>query len=251
MNSFYEVRKNENQILVRRNASYEFPPHFHLDLEVVVVRRGRQAVRVNGVEYAVENGGVIVIDSYDVHEYQKGKEGDGDDCVVVIPYRYLSVWNERRGDFRVANPVIEDEKLSDELLRIVDGYLRKEDSETVKVAAMGLFLARLAQCVEFTGQKENDERTLMRKILAYVQGNFREDATLKAVARALGYTEAHISRVFHRYIKTGLSKYVNGLRLEYIDGLKKKGDKRKMTELIYEAGFKSQQTYYRCRANVK
>ena len=181
MNSFYEVRKNENQILVRRNASYKFPPHFHLDLEVVVVRRGRQAVRVNGVEYAVENGGVIVIDSYDVHEYQKGKEGDGDDCVLVIPYRYLSVWNERRGDFRVANPVIEDEKLSDELLRIVDGYLRKEDSETVKVAAMGLFLARLAQCVEFTGQKENDERTLMRKILAYVQGNFREDATLKAV----------------------------------------------------------------------
>lgn len=251
MNGFYEVRTNENRLLVRRNANYKFPPHFHLDLEVAVVRRGRQTARVNGVEYVAENGGVIVIDSYDVHEYQKEKDGNGDDCVLVIPYRYLSVWNERRGDFRVAKPVIEDEKLSEELLTIVDEYLKKDNGEAVKAAALGLFLARLAERVEFSEQKENDERTLMRKILAYVQRNFREDATLRAVAHALGYTQAHISRVFHRYIKTGLSKYVNGLRLEYIDGLKKKGDKRKMAELIYEAGFKSQQTYYRCRANAK
>ncbi|MBQ8308818.1 MAG: helix-turn-helix transcriptional regulator [Clostridia bacterium] len=87
----------------------------------------------------------------------------------------------------------------------------------------------------------------IRSILAYIQQNYRAEISRKSIARALGYTEAHISRVFHRYLGVGLAEYINGLRLAYVKKLRANGDTRTTIELIYEAGFNSQQTYYRVK----
>ncbi|MBQ8320125.1 MAG: helix-turn-helix transcriptional regulator [Clostridia bacterium] len=249
MKEFFEVRKNENEILVRRRANYDFPLHFHLDLEVVLVRCGRLYVNVNGREYVAEAGSVLAMDSYDIHGYEKNEQGD--DCVVVIPFRYLSGWEAKRKGGVLASPLIENGALCDELLSIVDEYLQKENSAEVREAAVRLFLARLSEGVQFLEKSGRDERVLVRKILGYVQAHYREDASLKRLARELGYAQEHISRVFHRYVKKSISEYVNGLRLTYIAERKRAGDGRKMAELIYDSGFKSLQTYYRCLAKTK
>ena len=57
--------------------------------------------------------------------------------------------------------------------------------------------------------------------------------------------------IFHTYLGKGLSEYVNELRLSYIDSLIEDGDARSITELIYDAGFGSQQTYYRERKKAE
>ena len=132
-------------------------------------------------------------------------------------------------------------------MRLADELLSKEANAVVREAAIGLFLAMLGERLSFTESVTGDERVLVRKILGYIQENYRGEATRASIARALGYTEAHISRVFHRYIRTGISEYVTGLRIKYIERLRAEGDDRTTIELIYESGFKSQQTYYRVR----
>ena len=247
MDTFYEIRKDEGEMIVRRRAQYTFPLHFHTELEVVIVRSGRVTVTVNGEKRVATAGSLIVIDSYDVHGYEREQEF-GDDCVVVIPYRYLSDWNRSRKDFRVEEALMKDAGLVDELLGLVDGYFGEENGERVREAAIKLFLARLAQAVRFTEKKEKNERVLVRKILFYLQEHYREDLSLGTVARELGYSPEHISRVFHHYVNKGMAEYVNGLRLDYIENAKRNGDGRKIAELIFDAGFQSQQTYYRCAA---
>ena len=106
----------------------------------------------------------------------------------------------------------------------------------------------LAERLEFVESRSGDDRVLMRHILIYIQENYRQNLTRASIARALGYTEAHISRVFHRYLQIGISEYINNLRLAYIARLRADGDKRPTGELIFEAGFGSQQTYYRAKA---
>jgi AraC-like DNA-binding protein len=105
--------------------------------------------------------------------------------------------------------------------------------------------------IPFTAEKSRDEVALVRKMLLYMQQHFTENLSRAVLARALGYAEAHLSRVFHRYVQTGISEYINGLRLGYIDGKIADGYDGTMTELIYEAGFNSQQTYYRVRKKAK
>jgi AraC-like DNA-binding protein len=238
------MRKNGEELLLRRDGQYLFPLHFHLDLEVVLVRKGSVRVAVNGQEYTVSDGELLVVDSYDVHGYGSNEE-TGDHCVIVLPNRYLSLWNAIRKDLALKTPLVQNKSLVDELLLLTDTYLGAPMSEITRSSALQLFLSRLSEGVEFVESKGGNERTLARNILVFLQENYRGDASLKRVARELGYAQEHISRTFHRFVKKSISAYVNELRLDYIEALRRQGEDRSNAELAFEAGFNSLQTYYR------
>lgn len=249
MKGFYEKFREETvDIHVNRNGRYIYPTHFHKNMEILVSRRGRYEISINDKTYEVGDGQVAVIDSYDVHGYSKNNAlEDQDSCIVIIPYEELSSFNAARKNLRILEPLIADKELCDEILSIVDGFLLGERSNRVRKASAKLILSLLLERLEFTEDRGRGEVTLVREMLAYVQENFKGDVSRTTIARELGYTEAHVSRVFHRYMKIGLSEYVNGLRLAYVEKMKEEGTELTTLELIYEAGFKSQQTYYRCK----
>lgn len=251
MKGFYEKNREDDRLPhIRRGTRHTYAAHFHRNLEVFIMKRGKYRVTVNENEYELTDGQVAVVDSYDIHAYTQIDES-GDDCVVIVPYEYLHAFNARRKGMRVKTPVIADGRLVDELLTIVERYMQGEGSEWRGEAAIGLFLAVLGEKLEWTEARGKDEGALIRSILSYIHDNYRGELTRSGIARALGYTEAHVSRVFHRYQQTSIAEYVNGLRLEYIDRMRKNGDDRTTIELIYDAGFKSQQTYYRCKKAKK
>lgn len=239
-------------MVVHGNGNHSFPAHFHNNLEIFLVGRGEYEVVINGEKLVAKGGDVFVTDSYDVHEYKRIKErADEDARVLLIPYCLLGKFNARRKGFRFAEHRIADEKLCAELIGLTDGYLLGERAEGVREAGAALILSLLFERLAFTAEKPRDEVALMRKMLIYIQENFREKISRETLSRALGYTEAHISRVFHRYVKAGISEYVNGLRLDFIDKRLEEGYDGTRLELIFEAGFNSWQTYYRVRKKSK
>ena len=251
MEAFYEkLREEKDELNVQRNPNPIFPAHFHLNLEVLLLRKGGYTVRIGDRRQDVRAGSIVVIDCYEIHGYEDcAVQEEQDACLVIFPYRYLQKFNEWRKNFKIAEPVICDEKLCDELMHIANVYLT--GSEQIKGAAADLFLARLYEKLRFLENKARDESSLVRQILSFIQENFQNDVSRKAIARELGYTEAHISRVFHRCMGKSISEYVNGLRLAYVERLRASGVKRTTLDLLYEAGFKSQQTFYRVQQQAK
>lgn len=251
MEAFYEkMREEKDELNVQRNPNPIFPAHFHLNLEVLLLRKGGYTVRIGDRRQEVGAGSIVVIDSYEIHGYEDCVlQEEQDACVVIFPYRYLQKFNEWRKNFKIDEPVICDETLCDELMRIADTYLT--GSEQIKGAAADLFLARLYERLRFSENKARDESSLVRQILSFIQENFQNDVSRKMIARELGYTEAHISRVFHRSMGKSICEYVNGLRLAYVERLRASGVKRTTLDLLYEAGFKSQQTFYRVQQQAK
>lgn len=253
MKSFYEKRRDDaGSLAIQRNVKNAYPAHFHNNLEICLIRNGAYEVGVNEQRYRVQNGDVILIDSFDIHSYEDLPfAGERDTCVLIIPYRYLDRFNAKKKGMRIKEPLISDGALCDTLLHLIDEYLIPAKSESVSRSVIELILAMLGEQLVLESGKSGDERVLMRDILIYIQNNFQNAATRGDIARALGYTEAHISRVFHRYLGTNISEYVNGLRLDYIDRLLAEGTKASINELIFSAGFGSQQTYYRARKKAK
>lgn len=251
MEAFYEkTREEKDELDVQRNSHHIFPAHFHMNLEVLLLRKGGYTVRVGDRRQEVGAGSIVVIDSYEIHGYEDcALKERRDSCVVIFPYRYLRKFNEWRKNFSIAEPIIRDVALCDELLKIADTYLT--GGEEIKEAAADLFLARLYERLRFSETKARGESALVRQILSFIQENFQDDVSRKTIARELGYTEAHISRVFHRCIGKSISEYVNGLRLSYVERLRASGVKRTTLDLLYEAGFKSQQTFYRVQQQAK
>ena len=246
MNSYYEKHREDSpELMVQRNSSHVFPAHFHRNVEVYVLEKGEYQLSVNNKTYCLADGQIAFVDSYDVHEYHGSLSEEKSDCVLIFPYEYFGGFNANRRALRVANPIINDRELCSKILEITDKFLCGGESERVKRSASELILTMLFEKLEFTQEKKRDDVALARNILIFLQDNFKGDVSRKALAQEFGYTESHLSRIFHRFLRTGIADYVNGLRLSYVEQMIEKGDDRKILEIIYEAGFNSPQTYYR------
>ncbi len=252
MREFYENMRDQSEgVMVSRTENHIYPPHFHLSFEVMLVRKGGYDITLAGKKQSVEPGDVVLIDSYEIHSYDKRHKSlsESDDCVLVFPYRYLNKFNSMRENLSISEPIIRDGALCSELMEIADKYL--SGGNHISEAGVDLFFAMLFDKIKYTELRKKDEPSLVRRILVYISENFRSDCSRRKIASSLGYADEHISRVFNRYVGMGISEYVNGVRLEYIERLRRSGDKRPTIELIYESGFKSQQTYYRVKQRKK
>lgn len=249
MKSFYEKSREDDTLLqIHISENHSFPLHFHANLEVLIVLRGEYALSVNGKDFKAGENTVSVMDSYDVHGYQRTKAHEAEDArLIILPYRFLHTFNAVRKGMKVRAPIVKDGALCRTLVTVADAYLRAK-SERVQTAGAELFLAFLADALTFAPDDTRSEGALVRAILSFIQDNYRQDCTRATIARAVGYTEAHISRVFHRYLHMGISEYINGLRLDWVEHCKRQGDPRTSVEIVYDAGFNSLQTYYRHKA---
>ena len=251
MRNYYEkMRDDSGEIMIQYNAQGPFPAHFHRNLEIVLIKCGSHEILINGRRVKTEGGAVIVIDSFDLHEYTKripDAEGMLESRVVVIPYSYVRGFHEYRRGRSIAIPVINDPALTEQLMALTESYIVSAESEAVRKSAAELMLSVLAERVGWTEESVKGEIELVREILSYIHENYRTDIRRSDIARKLGYTEAHISRVFHSYLSMGIPEYVGKLRLDHVETARQNGDERSLSALIYEAGFQSQQTYYRCK----
>lgn len=247
MKGFYEKYRDESDIFVKKNTSLLFPAHFHRNIEVALVKSGKYEITVSGKKYIAAAESIVIVDNYEIHSYDRviGDATEADACALVFPSAYIERFNFLRRGKAFLSSVINDPRLYRELMEITEKYLTR--GGVVAREASELFFALLSEKLEFNENVRKDEGTLVRKILVYIEEHFKEEISRSKIARELGYTEAHISRVFHNFIGKGISEYINEARLSYIDSQRATGDTRNVIELISEAGFKSQQTYYRAR----
>ena len=245
MKGFYERHRDENRsIHIKRSGAHTYPPHFHQSVEIYIIARGKYSLNINGVEHRLSGGDIAFIDSYDIHSYEELEDGC-DDCVLIIPFALLGEFNKLRSNRRLGANVIRDAELVRRILAVVDDIMCVGECGEVERAAARLILTLLYDRLTFSDARERGEASLVRNILTYIQEHYREDITRYTISKALGYTPEHISRVFGKYVGTGLNRYINSLRISYIDERIGEGDNTSLRALIYEAGFGCEQTYYR------
>ncbi len=248
MSKFYEShRSGKDGIYVANRGYNRFPSHFHQNVEIFVLLSGKQEIVVDGISFTAESGSVVFIDNFSVHSY--GDSQKGENVVLIIPYNMLSEFNRIRKGKKLARVHLINLDLAKAIMKIVNDFLIEDVGEFERFSAFNMITALIVKEFGLISEEKKIEDELINRILAYVNEHYREKLTLKSLSRSLGYAEGHISRVFHKYVKEGFPAYVNGLRLDYVQEQLKFGDKN-VTELIFEAGFSSLQTYYRCKKEL-
>ena len=221
MKSFYEIFRDGNARLeIQKNTPHEFPAHFHSSMEIFILKKGRYRVLQNGAPTEISDGCIVVTDCFQIHAYEQ-LETVGEDCVLIVPYAYLEKFNLFRQGGKIENAILRDCALCDTLLNIVNAYLVAPFGENVRQAGVELLLSILSEKLTFTKEKWGNEEELIRGVLSYIHAHFQDKISREKIAKEFGYAPEHISRVFHRYVGTSLSLYVNGLRLEYIERRRK------------------------------
>jgi len=248
MKSFYEQdRDSENGLKILPRGNFLFPSHFHSKTEIFILTQGKCVVTCNGISYQIDGGSIVFFSSYDIHSYDYQSDDTKGFCIIT-PTDYTERFYKRNVNKRISYPVLADKQLTLEVYDLTKKYLFSSHN-AVKRAGVELILSLIEPHLSFTDEKSDFETTLVKDLLIHLNDNFISDVSLSALSKKFGYSTAHVSRVFNKYVKKSLPDYVNELRLNKVNELVE-SRKINVTSAIFEAGFKSIQTYYRVKSKL-
>lgn len=255
MKSFYDNnRDNWQYAILAKNRNVLYPSHFHAVFEIFIVKKGDYKCLCNGKVFSVTDNCIALFDHFDIHSYFEDNAKESFQYVLTVPPRYLTKFNELRQGRRLGSHVIKDEKLCDEIISIINNFMPENGDNSqpyTSEAVIDLIFARLFYKMEFLMEEYHlNDFDLIKRILSYIENNFKEDISRSSIAKALGYTESHISRTFHKYIGHSIPHHINLLRIEYIDTQRKKFKEKNIINHIMDSGFKSVQSYYRNKKSI-
>ncbi len=247
-NVYYEYYRSGKEGFDLTSGDIEYRAHFHQNIEICVLISGERHISIGERQILAKAPSVIFVDSFVVHSYGKG---EGNHYAFVIPNEMLAEFNQMRRARIFAEEYIQSEELVQDFVKIQNDYLQNKayDGDYHLFVAANLILLHILKYVPLVESREENDSDLINRILTYIQHSYRENITLKSVARELGYAEGHLSRVFHQYVNESFPSYVNRLRLEYVKNRLDSGEN--ITNLIFDAGFRNAQTYYRAKKQLK
>lgn len=246
-NVIYEQYRETGKIIVNRTNTVVYPPHFHISVEVFVMNHGKCTVSSNGKIYEMTENSVAFLAPYDTHCYidECFTEENPENYIVIIPPEYAEKFLATKNGFSPETAVVHDKELCERLSEIIRNYLSRDYNKEILVAAVELFFSFIYQSFTFVQIRRSGEHALICELLGYILSHYKENITLNSIAKSLGYTPSHLSRVFHSYFGIRINDHINNLRTRYIENERELHPEKKLIDLIFESGYGSIQTYYR------
>ena len=251
MKGYYQLIEDAvEKVDYRIGRSFKFPAHFHKKIEIFILLEGFYTVSRNGKTLNLKSGSIVVFDSYDIHSYDIPQTENIEGLVLIIPTNSVDKFFLRKNGKKILNDVIVNPELCKKLYDLGVSFIVSNNDEQVKNSASSLIMSLLEKELIYSQSQDDDETSFVQNLLIYINDNFKSQLSLKILSQQFGYSPEHISRVFHRYLNTSLPDYVNKLRLDFVNKTLKTENK-KITELLFDAGFNSVQTYYRTKNKFK
>lgn len=264
-----EIRENERlreawngedeflpYLLMVNSAVRNVPPHWHDDLELVVVSRGKVRLEAAGRGVDLEAGDFTLLKPGTVHLFT----GDGSgDCLVVKLRRncfrselgtesgmswLFTVFDEKRGPVRVSG---RDELIFSMVSEMMSAYREKNNGWqlTVKgnfyrlvgrLAAMRL----IAPPVEIS----RHDRERVERLFSALDTSYMEEWSEGRAADFLGLSYWYFSRFFKRVTGTSFLRVLNRVRIREARKLLTESD-MPVGEVAFRTGFSSHDHFLR------
>ena len=244
MHPYFE--KKNNRIYVSYNENnYSFPSHFHSNLEIAHCIEGKQDVKLGNRIYTLNSGDTLLISPNTIHEYIKSNNPEDEETRVVAIICKDNLLAESVPDIITKtpqNPHLSGISLTENAKLAFDSMCKTRDDAEL-LGWMFIVISYLLRNLDFQAVSAN--ASLPSEITAYVEKNYKENITIKQLAKAFGYHPSYIAHIFCDQLKVPFRTYLGSLRSEYA-ATQIKTTNKSLTEIAYESGFNSLNTFCRC-----
>ena len=250
----YFVAANEPSISGQVHEIACFP-HLHNNIVFLFITSGRQTVNVSGNTYELTGGDILFVNKYESHFYDNCEGVEG--YILVLSPWYFELFQQVYSGKVFPTLMINKEKNEKVFAYIKEwktDYKKDKYNEKfydIYVNGNNLFyLLKERYALIENKQTENDKT--ISKILTFIEEKYREEITLKDVAKFVGYTVEYCSKIFSQYMKENFRTYLNRVRvMKFNELLKEEKNKDKtILSIAFDCGFCSQSTFYRAYGNV-
>lgn len=211
------------------HGNYEREKHWHTSIEIFAVLKGRLTFFLNEEEYPLEAGGLIIINSNEIHSIHAPRKNET--VVLQIPLKQFEKYftAQRFIRFTSAARVAKDQKSKapdnrklaffiEELYKV---YRAREEGWEYRTMALYYnilyLMVRDYRETEAAQEEIQDSRRLdaLSKITTYMREHYKEDLRLSGLAAMFGYSDAYLSRMFRKYAKVNFKTYLQDIRMAY------------------------------------
>ena len=214
----------------------EVPWHWHEEMEILSVKKGRGLVTVDMVPYEVGMGDAVAVFPGQLHGIsQTGGEAMEYENIIFRPSMLMAADQDvctaefllPLAEGRIKSPVhmkagMEDYASLSECIRRLDTLCRDKPygyQLGVKGELFSLLCLLAAKSLPIHGERPSKSREKMKLLLGYIEEHYGERITVEDGAALCFYSNSHFMKFFKRYMGMPFTQYLNDFRLEKAAGL--------------------------------
>ena len=240
MHPFYEQR--QPAWLVHQDQ-LDFPLHLHNAIELVYVVRGSSMVLYDSGRYALGPGDLFLSFPNQVHGYENTRDFDG--YVLIATTQLLSSSRTMLEQNQPRNPICHPtgQAAADILALLKMLHVDRKSTNIPLLKSYSLLL--LHKAVALTGlTPRTRESDTLQLALRYIGEHYREPLTRGHIAKAVGYSESHLSHLFTDRLHISLTDYITKLRMDDAQELLRSTD-LPVGQIAMSLGFSSIRSFNR------
>lgn len=231
---FFETGRDRTVYFSRRDNACG--AHFHRSAELMYVLCGHKTALLNGREYTLSAGQILVCPPYAVHMFPPCPGSE--QIVAAVPADYCARFEKFCETHEAETPVFDD---GDGSLLPLFSALEKAGNDVLCEGLTNCILGRYLERTAFRPARRPPDRSQVERIAVYIDEHYASPLSLSSLAGAFGYSPNYFSALFKKYFRTGVAQYVNSVRVQKSLPLLKT---RKISAVYFLCGFRSPQQYF-------
>jgi len=244
LNVFFDICFTDNEVV---------PNHWHGHLEILYILEGSMDIKCNEKGYRLEQGGMFVFNSGDIHYTHSAPRTRV--ILLQVPYEFLNrvipQFDEVvfEGYFPKVRMEEELPKVKENLLYMKELYEGNEDGYSLLFhSSLSCLLYELYKnySQRKKGQAEREDKNVnrLKEIITYIEKHYAEPISLSDVSEKFALNSEYFCRYFKRNMGFTFLEYVNMVRLPHIyeDLLRTKDN---ISEIQERHGFTNNKVFHR------
>lgn len=227
---------------IHRGKSFDFVPHAHHSVEILICTEGNYRVSCNFQERILHRGDAMIAFSNDVHAYCKTPEAQGIMIIVsptLLPQISQSLLHKQYGNFCMSW----DTRLVNLGEALYEEFSGDADMD-VMVGYLYVICGRIRKNLPTLSESPSLDAELFSKILQYLSENYTQKLSLRSISDRFGISACHLSRTFTQKLSCSFLHYLHSLRVEHAKHLLRHSA-QSILEIAYDSGFSDQRTFNR------
>jgi len=235
---FEEQHILEKTFPVRINHAmhpFNFPPHYHKELEVIYISNGEITAEVNHKTYTLKGGDLLIIGSHHIHSYNRDDHRQVADCYLLIfDWRFLDQISRSPSSIELLTPLLLDthlfkkEQLPPELAELFSHLYQEFKSdlpgkELMVASELYRFLTLASRSMfPLSGTPDMAIKQLVRAhammqtVNSLIYDQYHREITLAEAATLAGYSQYHFARRFKAQTGVTFKTYLTNFRINMV-----------------------------------
>ncbi len=241
---FYEARHrmDAEYFEVESGEDFSFPPHVHRCYEAIMGVEGELELTIDGTVHRLRRGEVALIFPHQVHAFHTPQHSRH--RLIIFAPEVIAAFDRQHTEQLPGEAILSIGEASP-----VFSLLHALDNDAGIFAVKGAlysFCAEFERAVSFceVGRTRGSNVSLLREILQFVQRNFKDECTLRALSSQIKYDMSYLSKFFKTGVGISFTAYVNQIRISHACYLLLNTDKT-ILEISHECGSVSLRTFNR------